>query len=154
MSVYLVERNLPGITMEQPAAAQKAAIETSQRFSSEGKHVRYIRSTCVPEDAHCICLFEAADTQLVQEVNEAAVVADGSAVAGYGPARLEKYVRVDAAVHGRRGNPFLSGGARSGRFCSDSRRHRMIGRTVFGQRQERHRATREGVIRHEAVDGR
>ena len=74
MSVYLVDRNLPGITMDQLAAAQKAAIETSQRFSSEGKHVRYIRSTFVPGEDHCMCLFEAADPQLVKEVNEAAQI--------------------------------------------------------------------------------
>ncbi len=36
MSVYLVDRTLPGITMDQLAAAQRAAIETSQRFSSQG----------------------------------------------------------------------------------------------------------------------
>jgi hypothetical protein len=74
MSVYLVDRNLPGITMDQLAAAQKAAIETSQRFTSEGKHVRYIRSTFVPGEAHCMCLFEAADPQLVKDVNEAAQI--------------------------------------------------------------------------------
>jgi hypothetical protein len=74
MTVYLVDRDLPGITMDQLAAAQKAAIATSQRFSSEGKQVRYIRSTFVPEEAHCMCLFEAADPQLVKEVNEAAKI--------------------------------------------------------------------------------
>jgi len=74
MSVYLVDRNLPGITMDQLAAAQKAAIETSQRFTLEGKHVRYIRSTFVPGEAHCMCLFEAADPQLVKDVNEAAQI--------------------------------------------------------------------------------
>jgi hypothetical protein len=74
MSVYLVDRNLPGITMDQLAAAQKAAIETSERFSSEGKQVRYIRSTFVPGEAHCMCLFEAANPQLVKEVNEAAAI--------------------------------------------------------------------------------
>jgi hypothetical protein len=74
MSVYLVERNLPGITMDQLAAAQKAAIETSQRFSAEGKQVRYIRSTFVRREAHCMCLFEAANPQLVKEVNEAAAI--------------------------------------------------------------------------------
>lgn len=74
MSVYLVDRNLPGITMDQLAAAQKAAIETSQRFTSEGKRVRYIRSTFVPAEAHCMCLFEATDPQLVKEVNEAAQI--------------------------------------------------------------------------------
>lgn len=74
MTVYLVDRDLPGITMDQLAAAQKAAIETSERFSSNGKQVRYIRSTFVPEEAHCMCLFEAADPQLVKEVNEAAQI--------------------------------------------------------------------------------
>ncbi len=74
MSVYLVDRDLPGITMDQLAAAQEAAIETSQRFTAEGKQVRYIRSTFVPGDAHCMCLFEAADQKLVKEVNEAAQI--------------------------------------------------------------------------------
>ena len=41
MQVYMVERSLPGINMEQLAAAQKAAIETSIRFTAEGKAVRY-----------------------------------------------------------------------------------------------------------------
>jgi len=74
MTVYLVDRNLPGITMEQLGAAQKAAIETSQRFSSEGKQVRYIRSTFVPGEAHCMCLFEASDPEVVKEVNEVAQI--------------------------------------------------------------------------------
>jgi uncharacterized protein DUF4242 len=74
MTVYLVDRDLPGITMDQLAAAQKAAIETSQRFTSEGKEVRYIRSTFVPGDAHCMCLFEAADPELVKDVNQAAQI--------------------------------------------------------------------------------
>jgi len=37
----MVERSLPGIEMEQLAAAQKAAIETSDRFTADGKDVRY-----------------------------------------------------------------------------------------------------------------
>ena len=72
MAVYMVERELPGILMEQLAAAQKAAIQTSRRFTGEGKPVRYIRSTFVPEGARCLCLFEAADPRLVREVNDAA----------------------------------------------------------------------------------
>jgi hypothetical protein len=35
MPVYMVERDLPGIQMDQLAAAQKAAIETSNKFTSE-----------------------------------------------------------------------------------------------------------------------
>lgn len=72
MSVYMVDRELPGIEMEQLAAAQKAAIETSDKFTAEGKPVRYIRSTFVPGEAHCMCLFEASSADHVREVNEAA----------------------------------------------------------------------------------
>jgi hypothetical protein len=72
MSVYMVDRELPGIEMEQLAAAQKAAIETSNKFTAEGKPVRYIRTTFVPGEAHCMCLFEAGSADHVREVNEAA----------------------------------------------------------------------------------
>ena len=74
MAVYMVERDLPGITLEQLGGAQKAAIETSHRFSDEGKPVRYIRSTYVPGEAKCMCLFEAPNAQRVKEVNEAAQI--------------------------------------------------------------------------------
>ncbi len=72
MAVYMVERDLPGITLEQLGGAQKAAIETSQVFTSKGKQVRYIRSTYVPGDSKVMCLFEASGQQLVEEVNQAA----------------------------------------------------------------------------------
>ena len=74
MTVYMVERELPGITMDKLAAAQKAAIETGRQFTSEGKNVRYIRTTFVPGEAHCMCLFEADNSDLVREVNEAAQI--------------------------------------------------------------------------------
>jgi Protein of unknown function (DUF4242) len=74
MTVYMVDRNLPGVTLEQLAAAQKAAIETSKKFTAEGKPVRYIRSTFVPGESHCMCLFEAPSASLVKEVNEAAKI--------------------------------------------------------------------------------
>jgi hypothetical protein len=72
MSVYMVDRDLPGITMDQLGAAQKAAIKTSQDFTAQGKNVRYIRSMYVPEEAHCMCLFEAANADVVKQVNDEA----------------------------------------------------------------------------------
>jgi hypothetical protein len=74
MAVYMVERDLPGITLEQLSGAQKAAIDTSRRFSGEGKQVRYIRSSYVPGEARCMCLFEAPNAQRVKDVNEAAQI--------------------------------------------------------------------------------
>lgn len=74
MSVYMVERSLKGIAMSDLAAAQQAAIATSQRFSAEGTPVRYIRSTFVPESGACMCLFEASGADAVKRVNEAAKI--------------------------------------------------------------------------------
>lgn len=72
MAVYMVERDLPGITHEQLAGAQRAAIESAQKATSTGRPVRYIRSTFVPGEARCMCLFEAASADAVRDVNEAA----------------------------------------------------------------------------------
>ena len=74
MAVYMVERDLPGITLEQLAGAQKAAIDTSRRLTEDGRPVRYIRSTYVPGEARCMCLFEAPNAQRVREVNEEAQI--------------------------------------------------------------------------------
>ncbi len=72
MPVYMADRNLPGITMDALAQAQQAAIETSRRFTADGKSVRYIRSTYVPGEAHVMCLFEADDPSFVEQVNDEA----------------------------------------------------------------------------------
>lgn len=72
MPVYMVERDLPGIQMEQLAAAQKRAIEVGKEMTSQGKTVRYIRSTFVPGQSKCMCLFEAPNPENVREANERA----------------------------------------------------------------------------------
>ncbi len=72
MAVYMVERDLTGITMPQLAGAQEAAIATSRRFTADGTPVRYIRSTFVPGEARCMCLFDASSADDVKKVNEAA----------------------------------------------------------------------------------
>jgi hypothetical protein len=72
MAVYMVERDLPGVTLPQLADAQKAAIETSERMSRAGDDVRYIRSTWVPGDSRVMCLFESDSPDRVREVNESA----------------------------------------------------------------------------------
>jgi len=74
MPVYMVDRDLPGITIDQLAAAQRAAITTGQQFTAQGKNVRYIRSTFIPGESRCMCLFEAPNPELVKEVNEAAKI--------------------------------------------------------------------------------
>ncbi|HUE84852.1 MAG TPA: DUF4242 domain-containing protein [Vicinamibacterales bacterium] len=72
MAVYMVERDLPGISNEQLAGAQQAAIASSQKSTTSGTPVRYIRSTFVPGEARCMCLFEADTKDAVRDVNESA----------------------------------------------------------------------------------
>ena len=74
MAIYMVDRDLPGVTMDQLAAAQKSAIKTSEDFTAKGKPVRYIRSMFLPEEARCMCMFEAQSPEYVKEVNEMAKI--------------------------------------------------------------------------------
>lgn len=74
MPVYMVERDLPGVKMEQLAAAQKRAIEVGKELTAQGKEVRYIRSTFVPGQNKCMCLFEAPNPENVREANERAQI--------------------------------------------------------------------------------
>ena len=74
MSTYMVERELPGISMGQLADAQKAAIDTSKQFTRQGKPVEYIRSTYVPGENKCMCLFEAESADTVKAVNDTAKI--------------------------------------------------------------------------------
>lgn len=70
MPIFAVQRKLPGITMEALAGAQKAAIDTSKKASSEGTAVKYIRSNFYPKDFRCTCLFEADSLEAVKKVNQ------------------------------------------------------------------------------------
>lgn len=72
MSVYMVERNLNGISLEDLAAAQKAAIAKAGEMSNNGTDIRYIRSTFAPSDGRCMCLFEASDAAAVRRLNDEA----------------------------------------------------------------------------------
>ena len=74
MATYLVERDLPGVTMEQLAAAQKRAIQVGKDLTAQGREVRYIRSTFVPGEQKCMCLFEAPNPENVREANEKAEI--------------------------------------------------------------------------------
>lgn len=70
MPIYAVQRKLPGITMENLAGAQKAAIDTSNKSTEQGTPVKYIRSNFYPGDSRCTCLFEAENSEAVKNVNE------------------------------------------------------------------------------------
>jgi hypothetical protein len=74
MTTYMVERELEGITMDQLAAAQRRAINTGKDMTAAGKDVRYIRSTFVPGEARCMCLFESSSRGHVEELQAKAQI--------------------------------------------------------------------------------
>ncbi|TFY97520.1 DUF4242 domain-containing protein [Ramlibacter rhizophilus] len=74
MQTYLVERSLPGISMDQLSAAQQRAIQTAGEMSAQGTPVRYVRSTFVPDSGQCMCLFEGSSAEDVKRLNEKAAI--------------------------------------------------------------------------------
>ena len=80
MQVYMVERSLKGIPMNDLAAAQQKAISTGLEMTKAGIPVRYIRSTFAPDSGRCMCLFEANDAEQVKMLNEKAQIPYDSVV--------------------------------------------------------------------------
>ena len=74
MPVFMVDRDLPGVTLDALGQAQRKAIETAEAYQQRGRDVRYIRSLFVPGESHCMCLFEASSAQDVAELNDEAEI--------------------------------------------------------------------------------
>jgi hypothetical protein len=74
MGIFLVDRVFPGATLDQIVEAQRTLMEMSRRFAARGEHIRYLRGIYIPVESRCLCLFEALDVQMVEEVNEVARV--------------------------------------------------------------------------------
>lgn len=66
MPRYMVERHLPGIMQDQLLAAAGRAKQATARMTEEGTPVRYLRSTFVPADEKCYCLFEGGSKDAVE----------------------------------------------------------------------------------------
>jgi hypothetical protein len=69
MPRYMVERSLPGFTSEQLPEAAGADKSATSEMSAEGTPIRYLRSTFVPAEQKCYCLFEGdspADVEQAQ----------------------------------------------------------------------------------------
>ena len=72
MTVYMVERDLKGISMSDLAGAQQAAIKTAEDMTAQGSKMMYIRSTFAPDDGRCMCLFDGESKDQVQKLNDTA----------------------------------------------------------------------------------
>ena len=84
MSTYAAERYLPGITPEQLLDAARRAKAAAAEMTAAGTPVSYLRSTFLPGDQTCYCLFEGPSEQAVAQANDTAGI---------------PYERIVAAVH-------------------------------------------------------
>lgn len=83
MTVFMVERNLPGISLDKLAAAQQAAIAAAAEMREQGTQIRYIRSTFVPASDRVMCLFEALSPECVKKLNDRARIPYEAVVEAY-----------------------------------------------------------------------
>ena len=72
MPQFMVERHLPDFPPEQVPGAAAAAKAKSAELTSEGRDVRYVRSTYIPEGEKCYCLFEGESRDAVEDVQKRA----------------------------------------------------------------------------------
>jgi uncharacterized protein DUF4242 len=71
---FLVFRDLPGVTRDQYAAAQRAAADAARRASSAGHQISYLGGFFLPGTGQAICIFDARSAADVTAVNEEAGV--------------------------------------------------------------------------------
>lgn len=67
MPKYMVERHLPGFTSAQLPGAASSAKAATTAMTDEGTPIKYLRSTFVPSEQKCFCLFEGASAEVVEE---------------------------------------------------------------------------------------
>jgi hypothetical protein len=72
MAMFIVQRDLPGIT---PEAMQSAALRSKTccaEMTEEGQPVRWIRSFFLPNTMQTNCYYEGATAEVIKEVNRRA----------------------------------------------------------------------------------
>jgi hypothetical protein len=74
VATFLVFRQLPGVTRDQYAAAQQAALDAAGQSSADGRVVRYLGGFFFPSAGRAICIFGADSATDVTVVNEHAGV--------------------------------------------------------------------------------
>jgi Nickel responsive protein SCO4226-like len=74
VATFLVLRQLPGVTRDQYAAAQQAAVDAASRSTADGRVVRYLGGFFLPGAGRAICIFGADSAADVAVVNQHAGV--------------------------------------------------------------------------------
>ena len=72
MPMFIVERDLIGLTAEVLAEHRRCLQEATLRASRGGLGIRYLRRTFTRAQDRCLDLFEADSAELVRQVNDVA----------------------------------------------------------------------------------
>jgi hypothetical protein len=72
--MFLVFRDLPGVTRDQYSAAQDAVADETQQASPAGREVNYLGGFFLPGAGRAVCVFSAESASDVAEVNRRAGV--------------------------------------------------------------------------------
>src|SRR5262245_10174646 len=64
---YLVEHYAPGSGVEQLTSAVRRVRVSIEELSEQGRPIRLLRSTIVPNDESFLCVVEAGSEELVRE---------------------------------------------------------------------------------------
>ena len=72
MAVFVVKRELPGITPDALQSAGLRAKSCCAEMTNEGQPIRWMRSYFLPETAETHCYFEAPSKGAVEEANRRA----------------------------------------------------------------------------------
>jgi hypothetical protein len=74
MPLFVVERELPGITPEALQSAGVRAKTCCVEMTGQGQPVRWLRSFFLPESARTYCYFEGGSKAVVEEANQRAKI--------------------------------------------------------------------------------
>jgi hypothetical protein len=74
VAIFLVLRDLPGVTRDQYSAAQEAIADATQRASPAGRDVSYFGGFFLPAAGRAVCVFGAESGSDVADVNRRAGV--------------------------------------------------------------------------------
>jgi hypothetical protein len=74
VALFLVFRDLPGITRDQYTAAQRAVTHASRQFGHAGREVGYLGGFFLSATGRAICMFHAESAADVAAVNKQAGV--------------------------------------------------------------------------------
>ncbi len=74
MPMFVVKRQLPGITPDGLQGAGIRVKSCAAEMQSEGSDVRWVRSFFLPEAEQTHCYFEGPDAAAIQDLNDRAQI--------------------------------------------------------------------------------